>query len=372
MRLQFSTFGYFDPAKYAFTFLYISNCLNVFHTQPQELLKEWKKTFRALRIEEDENGNFNRNIIDRNLDDLPEGDVLIKVHYAALNYKDALSAIGNKGVTRNYPHTPGIDGAGIIVESKTPHVPPGMEVVVTSYDLGMNTDGAFAEYMRVPAEWVVPLPDGINLRESMVIGTAGLTAGIGLHKMEMMGQNPVHGPIVVSGASGGVGSLAVGILAKAGYEVIASTGKEDAKEFLTNLGAGQIVNRAFINDDSSRPLLRPKWAGAIDTVGGNTLATLLKGCSPGGNVASCGLVGSPYFSTTVFPFILRGVNLLGLDSANYPMSARTKVWSSLATKWKIDDLETIVSICKLDDLNEQIDAILQGTTKGRVVVQMNF
>lgn len=328
------------------------------------------RTFRALRVKEDETGKFIRSIIERKFDDLPDGDVLIKVHYAALNYKDALSSTGNKGVTRIYPHTPGIDGAGTIVESKKSHFKVGEKVLVTSYDLGMNTDGAFAEYIRVPAGWVVPLPNPLNLKESMIIGTAGLTAGIGLYKMEMMGQNPEQGSIIVSGASGGVGSMAVGILAKAGYEVIASTGKDNVAEFLKNLGASEVVDREYINDDSSRPLMKPKWAGAIDTVGGNTLATLLKGCRPGGSVASCGLVGSPNLSTTVFPFILNGINLLGLDSASFPMNERLKVWNKLADVWRIADLESIATICGLHELDPHIDAILKGVSKGRVVVEM--
>ena len=299
------------------------------------------KTFRALRIKEDEAGKFTRNIIERRIEDLPEDNVLVNVRYAALNYKDALSSVGNKGVTRNYPHTPGIDGAGTVLESKTSQFKAGDKVLVTSYDLGMNTDGAFAEYIRVPEGWVVPLPEGLNLKECMIIGTAGLTAAIGLYKLEMMGQSPEQGSIVVSGASGGVGSMAVGILAKAGYQVIASTGKENAKEFLKDIGASQVVGREFANDDSSRPLMRPQWAGGIDTVGGNTLATMLKGCQPGGSVGACGLVGSPILSTTVFPFIINGINLLGLDSANFPMKERLKVWSKLAGEWKLSDLENM-------------------------------
>ncbi len=328
------------------------------------------KTFRAFRVKEDETGKYVRSIVERNFDDLPGGDVLIKIHYAALNYKDALSSIGNKGVTRRYPHTPGIDGAGTIVQSKSPHLKVGDKVLVTSYDLGMNTDGAFAEYIRVPAGWVVPLPNGLNLKESMIIGTAGLTAGIGLYKMEMMGQNPKQGPIVVSGASGGVGSMAVGILAMAGYEVIASTGKDNVVEFLKSLGASEVMDREFVNDDSSRPLMKPKWAGAIDTVGGNTLATLLKGCSRGGSVASCGLVSSPILSTTVFPFILNGINLLGLDSATFPMNERLQVWNKLADSWRIKDMNSLATICGLHELNPYIDAMLKGASKGRVVVDM--
>lgn len=328
------------------------------------------KTFKALRITEEGKDNFTRNIIIRNIDDLPDGEVLIRVHYAALNYKDALSSIGNRGVTRNYPHTPGIDGAGIIEQSNSSDFQAGDKVLVTSYDLGMNTDGAFAEYIRVPADWVVPLPEGLDLKESMIIGTAGLTAAIGLYKMEMMGQNPEQGPVVVSGASGGVGSMAVGILAKAGYEVIASTGKDDASDYLKSIGATEIVDREFINDDTSRPLIKPKWAGAIDTVGGNTLATLLKGCKSGGSVGSCGLVGSPNLSTTVFPFIINGVNLLGLDSASFPMKYRREVWNRLADKWRLPDLDAVATMCTLEELDPYIDKMLKGRIMGRVVVDM--
>lgn len=328
------------------------------------------KTFKAFRITEEEEDKFSRKIVDLNINDLPEGEVLIKVHYAALNYKDALSSIGNKGVTRNYPHTPGIDGAGKVTESSSPKFKEGDKVLVTSYDLGMNTDGAFAEYIRVPADWVVHLPEGLDLKECMIIGTAGLTAGIGLFKIEMMGQTPDKGPIAVSGASGGVGSMAVGILAKAGYEVIASSGKESAAEYLKSLGAAEIVDREFVTDDSSRPLIKPKWAGAIDTVGGNTLATLLKGCKSGGSIASCGLVGSPVLSTTVFPFIINGINLLGLDSATFPMKERQQVWDRLADSWRLSNLETIATICSLEELDPYIDQMLKGKTKGRIVVDM--
>ncbi len=328
------------------------------------------KTFRALRVNEEETGKFTRSIIERKFDDLPDNDVLIKVHFTALNYKDALSSVGNKGVTRNYPHTPGIDAAGTVVESKTPLFEGGDKVIVTSYDLGMNTDGAFAEYIRVPEGWVVPLPKGLTLKECMIIGTAGLTAAIGLYKLEMMGQNPEQGPIIVSGASGGVGSMAVGILSKAGYQVIASTGKENVEEFLKNIGASEVVDREFANDDSSRPLMKPKWAGGIDTVGGNTLATLLKGCQPGGSVASCGLVGSPILSTTVFPFIINGINLLGLDSANFPMKERQQLWNRLAGVWKLSGLDSVTTMSTLEELDLYIDQILKGTLIGRVVVEM--
>lgn len=326
--------------------------------------------FSAYRVQEDKNGKFVRSIVERKIADLPAGDVLIKIHYAALNYKDALSFSGNKGVTRKYPHTPGIDGAGTVVDSKTTAFKAGDKVLVTSYDLGMNTDGAFAEYIRVPAGWVVPLPDGLSLKESMIIGTAGLTAGIGLYKMEKMGQKPKMGSVVVTGATGGVGSMAVGLLAKAGYEVIASTGKATNTDYLKSLGATKVVDRTFVNDDSSRPLMRPNWAGAIDTVGGNTLATLIKGCKSEGSIAACGLVSSPVLSTTVFPFILNGVHLLGLDSANFPMQKRKVVWQKLANEWKLSNLESLATNCSLEALDPYIDAMLKGDSKGRVVVEI--
>jgi putative YhdH/YhfP family quinone oxidoreductase len=328
------------------------------------------QTFRALWVEEDATGTFTRRIVERQLDDLPAGEVLVAVDYAALNYKDALSATGNKGVTRKYPHTPGIDGAGVVADSQSPQFKAGDKVLVTSYDLGMNTAGAFAQYIRVPAEWVIPLPPGMSTKEAMIIGTAGLTAGIGLYKMEKMGQRPEQGPLVVSGATGGVGSMAVGIMAKAGYEVIASTGKAEAADYLRSLGAAQVVDRAFIDDDSSRPLIRPKWAGGIDTVGGNTLATLLKGCQREGSIASCGLVSSPVLSTTVFPFILNGVNLLGIDSATFPAETRREIWNKLATDWRLPELDRLATVCSLPELDAHIDAILRGGVQGRVVVDM--
>ncbi len=328
-------------------------------------------TFKAYRVIEDDAGKFHRSIVERSLQDLPEGEVTIKVHYAALNYKDALSFSGNKGVTRKYPHTPGIDGSGTVIDCQSGDFKVGDEVIVTSYDLGMNTDGAFAEYIRVPSSWAIPLPKDMTLLDSMIIGTAGLTAGIGLYKMEKMGQRPANGPIVISGATGGVGSMAIGILAKAGYQVIASSGKPEMTAYLKGLGADQVVDRDFINDDSNRPLMKPGWAGAIDTIGGNTLATLVKGCQSEGNIAACGLVSSPVLPTTVFPFILNGVNLIGIDSATYPGAERLQVWEKLATDWKLPDLQSLTTLCSLEELDPYIDAMLQGGSKGRVIVEMN-
>lgn len=326
---------------------------------------------KALIVKEIASNTFERNILEQKIEDLPNNEVLVKVHYSALNYKDALSATGNKGVTKKYPHTPGIDAAGKIISDKTNQFQEGEEVIVTSYDLGMNTAGGFGQYIRVPAAWVVPKPMNLTLAESMILGTAGFTAALALHKMERCGQHPEMGNILVTGASGGVGSMATAILAKAGYTVLASTGKIAAHDYLKKLGASKCVNRSFTNDESKRPLLRAKWAGAIDSVGGNTLATALKACGANGNVATCGLVASPKLTTTVFPFILNGVNLLGVESANCSMPLRLQIWEKLATIWKPDCLDLMATYCSLEELNEKyIDLILKGQTQGRVVVRL--
>lgn len=327
------------------------------------------KKFRALVVEEGEGGKFTRSIKERPVGDLPEGEVLIRVHYSSLNFKDALSATGNKGVTKNYPHTPGIDAAGVVEESSSPQVKPGEEVLVTGYDLGANTDGGYSEYIRVPAGWVVSLPDGLSTRESMIYGTAGFTAALSVYKMEEYGTTPDMGEVLVTGATGGVGSVACAILAKAGYSVVASTGKMDQKEFLTGLGVKEIISRADSADTSGRPLLKGRWAGAVDTVGGDILATAIKSAKQHGVITCCGNVASGELPINVYPFILRGVSLVGIDSAYCPMDARRKVWSKLAGEWKID-LDGIATEVTLGGLDEQIDLILKGGQKGRVVVNL--
>lgn len=328
------------------------------------------ENYKALVIRENSDGEFIQQIetVSRNF--LPENDVLIKVAYAGLNYKDALSAKGNKGVTKKYPHTPGVDASGVIAESNKPHLPVGMEVIVTSYDLGMNTKGGFAEYISVPAEWIVPLPQSMSLKEAMVMGTAAYTAALALYKMELCGQHPDMGEIVVTGASGGVGSMAVAILRKAGYSVIASSGKQEHYTWLRQLGAKKCINRSEVSDDSQKPLLSTAWAGAIDTVGGNTLATLLKRCARNGNVATCGLVSSPGLKTTVYPFILNGINLLGIDSAETPRDIRMKIWNRLATDLKPHNLEMMELIVPLEKIPEYMSEILEGETVGRVVADL--
>ena len=328
--------------------------------------------YRALVIREISEGEFSREIETVPYDFLPKNEILIKVAYAALNYKDALSANGNRGVTRSYPHTPGVDAAGTIVESSVQHLSKGMDVIVTSYDLGMNTKGGFAEYISVPAEWVIPLPSEISLKDAMVIGTAGYTAALALHKMEMSGQSPEMGKIAVTGASGGVGSMAIAILHKAGYEVIASSGKQEHYTWLRQLGAKQCINREEVSDQSGRPLLSPAWAGAIDTVGGNTLATLIKRCGRNGNVAACGLVLSPELNTTVYPFILNGVNLLGVDSAETPRDLRLKIWERLNNELKPEKLEDMQVIVPLEKITIYMDEILEGEVVGRVIADMSL
>lgn len=329
--------------------------------------------FKALWITENGEGKFERNIVERSIDDLPPGEILISVHYSSLNYKDALSATGNKGVTRKYPHTPGIDAAGVVELSRNENFAVGDEVIVTGYDLGMNTCGGFGAFIRVPAQWVVKKPEPFSLKECMIFGTAGFTAASALYKIELMQQSPERGPVVVTGASGGVGSMAVALLAKAGYEVIAVSGKPNGLEYLQHLGATRIENRDFVNDTSGKALLKPQWANAIDTVGGNTLVTLLKGCQLDGCVVSTGLVSSPKLpDMTVYPFILNGVSLLGVGSAETDMIARLNIWSKLATDWNIKDkLHVIAKEITLDELNTSyIDMILQGRTMGRIVVNL--
>lgn len=328
-----------------------------------------QNSYRALRVSENA-GQYIQEICDCPWDTLPEHPITVRVHSAALNYKDALSASGHKGVTRHYPHTPGIDAAGIVEASEDPSIPVGRPVIVTSYDLGMNTPGGLAEYIRVPAEWIVPLPEGLSLEESMIMGTGGLTAAMALHKLQHNGVHPNSGPVVVTGASGGVGSMAVSILAQADYEVWAVTGSPEAHAWLQELGASQCLSREELQDESGRPLLRPRWAGAIDTVGGQTLSNLLKATQKEGVVAACGLVQSPELALTVYPFILNGIHLVGIDSAEYPMPLRQKLWQKLAQEWKPPGLQQLKQCLNLEDVPEALQRMLQGQTRGRLIVKL--
>ena len=328
------------------------------------------KTFRCYLVEKQASGEFKASIAERPLDALPEGDVQVEVAWSSLNYKDALSATGNPGVTRKFPHVPGIDAAGTVVESRSEKFQAGQAVLVTSYDLGQNHWGGFAEFVRVPAGWVVPLPAGLSLRESMILGTAGFTAALSLEALEQHGISPEQGDIVVTGATGGVGSLAVALLAKNGYSVTAVTGKPSATAFLLEtLGAKRVVSREEVDDRSGKPLLSARWAGAIDTVGGNTLATLVRSTQRGGCVAACGLVGGVDLPLSVLPFILRGVTLAGIDSAECPYPKRVEIWNKLAGPWKLSLLDTLSEEVNLTGLSGKIDQILGGQILGRVLVK---
>ncbi len=327
-------------------------------------------TFRALVVREGSERRFTRTIEEKNIDDLPDGEVLIRVRYSSVNYKDGLSASGNKGVTRNFPHTPGIDAAGVVDDSSQSQFSSGDEVIVIGFDLGMNTSGGYGQYIRVPADWVVKKPAGLTLREAMILGTAGFTAAQSVDALVHHGITPESGPVVVSGATGGVGSVAVALLSKLGYEVTAATGKTDQSEFLTSLGAQAVIHRDEINDQSGRPLLRPSWAGAVDTVGGNTLPTLLKTTRYGGAVTCCGLVAGSDFQSSVFPFILRGVSLLGIDSVECPLKEKNRIWDLLATAYKLPNLNKLAREVKLEEVDAELDRTLQGQMRGRVLVNL--
>ncbi len=326
--------------------------------------------FKALVVTETDEKQFTRRIESKTIDDLPEGDVLVKVHYSSLNYKDFLSATGNRGVTRNYPHTPGIDASGVVVESSASAFAPGDEVIVTSYDLGMNTAGGFGEYIRVPSGWVVPRPSGLTLREAMIYGTAGFTAALSVWRMIENGVKPEHGDILVSGATGGVGSIAVSILAKSGYGVVAVNGVVDESEYLKAIGAREVISIEDATDTSGRPMLKSLWAGSIDTVGGDILATTIKTVNPNGTVTCCGNVASHELPLNVYPFILRGVSLIGIDSQNCPMPIRAQTWEKLASDWKIDWLAKLTTEAPFTDLDAKIELMGQGKHKGRTIINI--
>jgi alcohol dehydrogenase len=324
--------------------------------------------FSAFQVRRTDDG-FERDVVRRSVTDLPDGDVLIDVRYSSLNYKDALSATGNPGVTRNFPHTPGIDASGVVVESSDPAFAPGQSVVVIGFDLGMGTAGGFAERIRVPAGWVVALPDGLTLRSAMVLGTAGFTAALCVDKLLAAGLAPGQGPVLVTGATGGVGSVAVRLLAQLGYEVVAASGKAEQHAYLKALGATSIVDRDGARFGIDKPMLKETYAGVVDTVGGDTLVTGLKTLRYGGSLAACGLVESPAIHATVLPFILRHVNLLGIDSVQLPLAEKERIWNRLAGEWSLD-LEQTVTELQLDDLDAAIDRILGGNMVGRGLVMV--
>ena len=327
-------------------------------------------TYRAIVVRET-GGGFSQAIEELDSDDLPEGEVVVRVLYSSLNYKDALSASGNRGVTKQYPHTPGIDAAGEVVSSTVADFQPGDLVTVTDYDLGMNTPGGWGERIRVPADWVVPVPEGLGAEESMAIGTAGLTAAMSVLEVTNASITPDRGPVLVTGATGGVGSFAVSILAHAGYDVVAATGKPDARPFLLGLGATDVLSRDEIDPDPSRPLVKGRWAAVVDTVGGPILAAAVKSVMARGVVTCCGNVAAPELHTTVYPFILRGLRLIGVDCGNCPIESRHDLWTMLAGGWKIDGLSELYRVVRLESVEEEVEAMLQGKSRGRVVVAVS-
>ena len=328
------------------------------------------ETYRALVASEESNGLVAPSVKELNISSLPANEVLIQVKYSSLNYKDALSATGNRGITRRYPHTPGIDACGTVVYSAHPEFHKGDQVVVCGYDLGMNTPGGFGQFINVPGSWVMPLPEGLSFRESMMLGTAGFTAGLAIDRMLHNGQVPENGPVLVTGAGGGLGSLAINILSGMGFQVIAATGKTADAGYFRSLGAAEVIAREEVTDRSGKLLLRPRWAGVVDTVGGEILSSVIKSCKPHGNVAVCGNALSHELHTSVYPFILNGINLLGIESATWPMIRRRQVWDKLATDWKPQMLNEISKEISLDELPRYIGLILKSNIRGRVFVNM--
>lgn len=326
--------------------------------------------YSALVAEKRECDDMDLSVQKHRTSGLPEHNVLIRVYYSSLNYKDALSASGNPGVTKSYPHTPGIDAAGVVEWSDGSRFSAGDRVLVTGYDLGQNTTGGFGEYVCVPADWVVPMPEGLSLRESMILGTAGFTAAYGVKKIVDQGIGTSDGSVLVTGATGGVGSLAVAILSHIGFSTIAVTGKRGQEPFLKKLGATEVVSREWVTDVSSAPMLSARCSAAIDTVGGEMLDAVLRQTGHNGVVACCGNIMGGTLKTSIYPLILRGVALMGIDSGNCLMNDRIEIWKKLANDWKPANLEAMSHLCTLSELPEEIRKILKGNQVGRAVVTL--
>ena len=328
------------------------------------------ETFRCYLVQKTGKDQIESAVEVRPTHELPTGDVLIEVAYSSVNFKDALAAEGHPGVVRKFPHVPGIDAVGTVVESTDSNCRVGDQVLVTSYELGVERWGGWSQYVRVPADWVIPLPQGLSPADSMTLGTAGLTAGLCIHALQHHDVVPDTGEVLVTGATGGVGSLAVMLLAKIGYTVVAVSGKSDRADWLRALGASEVLGRGDVLDDSKRPLLKARWVGVIDTVGGTMLASLLRSVKNEGCVAACGVVGGADVSTSVYPFILRGVTLRGIDSAWCPMQRRREVWNLLAGDWRLESLGSIRETIGLADLTEKVEQLRTGSNVGRTIVDV--
>lgn len=326
--------------------------------------------FKALMVDKNEN-DFSVQVKNITLNELPQGDVLIKVSYSAINYKDGLASIPNGKIVTTYPFIPGIDLAGVVVSSQDPRFREGDEIIATSYEIGVSHYGGYSEYARIPGDWIVPLPENLTLMESMILGTAGITAALSIQRLEDNGLSPEKGKVLVTGATGGVGSLAVSMLSKRGYEVVASTGKIYEYSFLHKLGAKEIISREDVFNGKIKPLDKQIWAAAVDPVGGETLASILSKIQYNGSVAVSGLTGGGSVPTTVFPFILRGINLLGIDSVYCPMHVRQDLWNRMATDLKPSTLsETVNKEITLEELPETLPTILKGQARGRIIVKI--
>jgi acrylyl-CoA reductase (NADPH) len=324
--------------------------------------------FKAFRVFEEE-GNVSGRVVDATLDDLSAGDVVIRAAYSSVNYKDALAGTGAGKIIRRFPLISGIDVAGTVTSSTDARFREGDEVLVTGYDLGVAHDGGYSQFVRVPADWVVRVPTGLSLLDVMAIGTAGFTAALSVVDMELNGLTPAGGPVIVTGATGGVGSLAIHLLAARGYQVTALTGKDSEHEYLRSLGATDVLSRSGL-EMGTRPLEKPRWAGAVDAVGGNILAWLTRTMMYGGSIASSGLTGGTEVHTTVLPFILRGVKLLGIDSVMCPSSKRQEVWRRVAADLKPSGLQLIAREIGLDQLPAAFATLLKGGARGRFVVRL--
>jgi NADPH2:quinone reductase len=327
------------------------------------------ENFRAYRIFETD-GKSGGRLVEASLDELPLGDVLIKAAYSSVNYKDALAGTGTGKVIRRFPLIGGIDVSGTVVSSTDPRFREGAEVLVTGYDLGVSHDGGFAGYVRVPADWVVPLPAGLGLFDAMAVGTAGFTAALSIVEMERNGLTPAAGPVIVTGATGGVGSTAVEQLARLGYEVTALTGKDEEHDYLRSLGAREILSRKTL-EMGTRPLEKALWAGAVDPAGGPILAWLTRTMRYGGCIASSGLAAGTELNTTVLPFILRAVKLLGIDSVACAMDRRVEVWRRLATDLRSTHTDQVAREISLDGLPDAFSTLLEGKARGRFVVNLS-
>lgn len=328
-------------------------------------------TFKALVVEKDAEGTTHAAVKTLTEADLPSGEVLVRVEYSTVNYKDGLCLGSGGGLVRTYPHIPGIDFAGTVEGSDDSRYAPGDKVVLTGWRVGEAHWGGYAQKARVRADWLVPLPEGLTARAAMAVGTAGLTAMLAILALEAHGLKPGQGPVLVTGAAGGVGSAAVAMLAKLGHEVAAVTGRPETETYLRDLGATRIVAREEINETVKRPLEAETWAGCIDAVGGAMLARVLGQMKYGASVAAVGLAGGASLPATVIPFLLRGVNLLGIDSVMQPFANRQAAWARVATDMPINKLEAMITMATLDDLPRLGREILAGQIKGRTVIDLN-